>query len=461
MKNFNDESKENIIKTLIKDPIQRRDAVFNLIKLLDTINDNRIIAINGPWGSGKTFFIKQLELLINFMSNYNSEGKIINPEIKTNKLNKLTKEQINEINKLLQEKKHKDFRDLFVNSSMNCIYFNAWEYDNNNEPILSIIYKVLKDFPYLKEFTDETKLNIENTLISTVSFFSGGQINLPKLSELIEKNNLIKEIQTSENIKEKFNSLFDELIIENSNKMILVIDELDRCKPTYAIKLLEQIKHYIKSDKIIIILTMNMKQLSCSIKNLYGYHFDSEEYLDKIFDLTLSLKPVDKTVYLNSLLSDYIFNDNSYHNLTILDYINYKNIDMREINRYLSIMMLYDDVQKRELRFENFYRTLRYVFLPYFIGQQIFNYNEYEKFITGKGFDEFYEYIQSSNTSLQIINYDLDLKDESSEKTKKYIKEIYDAVYVNNKITDINGSPLTRFDLDEYEELCSILKHLI
>ena len=74
--------------------------------------------------------------------------------------------------------------------------------------------------------------------------------------------------------------------------MVIVIDELDRCNPAYAIKLLEEIKHYINSENITIIISTNLYQVSNSIKNLYGYNFDVESYLDKTIDITFELPPI-------------------------------------------------------------------------------------------------------------------------------------------------------------------------
>ena len=67
-----------------------------------------------------------------------------------------------------------------------------------------------------------------------------------------------------------------------------VIDKSDRCKPTFAVHLLEQIKHYIFDDRITFVFSINLEQLQHTIKQYYGADFDSCRYLDRFFDLRIS-----------------------------------------------------------------------------------------------------------------------------------------------------------------------------
>ena len=88
-------------------------------------------------------------------------------------------------------------------------------------------------------------------------------------------------------------------ILPNDKKLIFIIDELDRCKPNYAIELLEVIKHYYSNNKIIFLLGTNNEQLSYTINNYYGSNFDGYGYLNKIYDLIIELPEINSYVYLN------------------------------------------------------------------------------------------------------------------------------------------------------------------
>ena len=53
----------NLFSTYIEDSILRNKDLFYFIKILDTMNDSCSIALNGAWGSGKTFFVKQAKMI--------------------------------------------------------------------------------------------------------------------------------------------------------------------------------------------------------------------------------------------------------------------------------------------------------------------------------------------------------------------------------------------------------------
>ena len=70
---------ENLINTLLKDTIGRDMDVFALAELLDTVENACSIAIDGSWGSGKTFFVKQAKMIMDahndFVTSINDEDK--------------------------------------------------------------------------------------------------------------------------------------------------------------------------------------------------------------------------------------------------------------------------------------------------------------------------------------------------------------------------------------------------
>ncbi len=75
-----------------------------------------------------------------------------------------------------------------------------------------------------------------------------------------------------------------------SPPIIIVIDELDRCRPTYAIKLLEEIKHLFDVKGIIFVFGLHGEQLSHSVSGAYGPGFDGKGYLRRFFRRRYALK---------------------------------------------------------------------------------------------------------------------------------------------------------------------------
>jgi KAP family P-loop domain len=64
----------------------------------------------------------------------------------------------------------------------------------------------------------------------------------------------------------------------------VLVDELDRCRPTYAVELLERIKHLFDVDGIVFVVATDAQQLQCSVRALYGTDFDANRYLRRFFD---------------------------------------------------------------------------------------------------------------------------------------------------------------------------------
>ena len=112
-----------------------------------------------------------------------------------------------------------------------------------------------------------------------------------KLKEHIEKKieNHHLEKETIQDFKKELNQLADKL----EKPLVFIIDELDRCRPDFAIRLIERIKHFFDIPKIVFVLVMNKPQLLQSVKSFYGY--DSEmngDYLEKFVDFTVHLQLV-------------------------------------------------------------------------------------------------------------------------------------------------------------------------
>ena len=104
-------------------------------------------------------------------------------------------------------------------------------------------------------------------------------------------------------MKSSLAALVKSLEAENLKKPIyIVIDELDRCRPTYAVKLLEEIKHLFDVKGLVFILGLHADQLSHSIGAAYGTGFDSKSYLRRFFDRQYRLAEPDQTELLDHLV---------------------------------------------------------------------------------------------------------------------------------------------------------------
>lgn len=92
-------------------------------------------------------------------------------------------------------------------------------------------------------------------------------------------------------------------------KLIIMVDELDRCRPTYAIEVLEHIKHFFSVEDIVFILAIDDAQLMSAIESVYGGSFDSEGYLRKFFDWRFDLPPPSPVSYSRFLTEKFGLRD--------------------------------------------------------------------------------------------------------------------------------------------------------
>ncbi len=87
--------------------------------------------------------------------------------------------------------------------------------------------------------------------------------------------------------------------------LVVFVDELDRCRPPYALSLLETVRHLFAADGVMVVLAINRAELRHSVESVYGNDFDADWYLRRFADLHISLPPPDEqnlTTFLDELL---------------------------------------------------------------------------------------------------------------------------------------------------------------
>lgn len=345
-------NEENIHYVLKNNFINRNRYISSFFKLINGLEENKIIALDGEWGSGKTWFVKSVEYLMNSESN--------------NELNIVDKEIMNKV------------KDKYMT-----FYYNAWENDDAKSAMLSLIYKLINDSCLQK---NESEVGAIPRLLNTViKFVTNGAIDIKEdiFGEQWNNKQITGCIKTSEEIKETFKKIIDNLLIENKNRLLIIIDEIDRCKPTFAIDLLENIKHFYDDNRIIFLVTTNNKALASSVCKIYGEKYDGALYLDRIFDINLELP--------NNYIQDYINaiddgNSNSnYHFKVCRELAKENKMTMREYNRYLNSM----ESIKNNLIEGYSYLSLfaNYIIIPVSMSLRIKDKNRYYNFIRGEEFN--------------------------------------------------------------------------
>jgi hypothetical protein len=106
-----------------------------------------------------------------------------------------------------------------------------------------------------------------------------------------------------EGLAQAISGLFGQDLAAEKKKLIVFVDELDRCRPNYAVELLEAIKHLFSVDGLLFILAIDRVQLLGAIGAVYGANCDARGYLDRFIDWQFKL-PVPKLRNFVDFLSE-------------------------------------------------------------------------------------------------------------------------------------------------------------
>ena len=81
--------------------------------------------------------------------------------------------------------------------------------------------------------------------------------NVKNAKEALEGKDFLASVKTAEEIRMQVKDVFESIIVENVQKLVVFVDELDRCRPAFTMEMLERIKHYFDDDRIIFVVAIN------------------------------------------------------------------------------------------------------------------------------------------------------------------------------------------------------------
>ncbi len=272
------------------DTLDRKDLVEVLAGLIRSVEGPGVIGIDADWGYGKTTFIRMLHRLL-------------------------------------------EDQDVPV------VAFNAWESDYVSDPFTAIVTELTEGLPKCsdEETRERIKAGIDcakavmrarwpamlKALLARIPMAGG------TLEEIVDGiadayvDERISAYRDSRKTVEEFKKALRDIaqvVSPNPNQQLLVvtIDELDRCRPSYAVELLEVAKHLFDVDGVVFVVAVNRKELANSVQALYGPAFDASGYLDRFFDeqfrlpipsrsrfIKETVKKVGIRTYLSKMVDEY------------------------------------------------------------------------------------------------------------------------------------------------------------
>lgn len=350
------------LKSFEHDIYNRRVIAENLTKIIEAQYEPMVISLDSDWGTGKTTFIKMWKDLLD------------------------TNEE------------HKD--------KFKTLYFNAWESDYIKDPLLAIFADMEKqiheDDSNLKKNYEKVKSKVKpigKAVVATgikvatagvlnIDGITLGDYNEAELIKLAEKlgDLSIKEISADKTIRAKFKEDMVKYQGDIGKKIIFFIDELDRCRPTFAIELLEVIKHLFNMDNFIFIVAIDKEQLSHSVSTVYGENMDTLGYLRRFFDLDYKLPNLDIKKYIDNK-NHTIFTDSKNIELLKLflkDSFIRNKFSLRDIDKayyYIELLLPLVDEFKKEANDNNTYIAIISYLYAILIAAKIKNPLLYKKVI--------------------------------------------------------------------------------
>ena len=251
------------------DKLGRKELAQRLTDIVSGQTAPFVISIHGGWGTGKTFMLKRWQKEL--------EGKNTShgPKYKA-------------------------------------IYFNAWDDDFCDDPLLAIIGQLANYFrgsalmTYAQQVAHVGAPLLRANINGVLNRFTGLTLDAssftPKVRDLPDEYRQQRE--TKDALKQRLAELATKVVEETGHPLIFIIAELDRCRPTFAIELLERVKHIFEVPNIVFALGINRDELCKSLKSVYG-DIDADTYFRRFFDLEFNLPPVDAPAFGKYLMQRY------------------------------------------------------------------------------------------------------------------------------------------------------------
>ena len=250
------------------DVLNRAEIASRLTNLIRTQSVPFVVSIDGYWGTGKTFMLKRWQ------------------------------------------------KDLEI-QGFQSIYFNAWEDDFCDDPLLAIIGQLSIHLNRKSRFKTKTRGVVQKAkglfrprALSLSMNYEGLTVtgNADLGHNQNEEVGLLEDYlfqrESKDSLKKELSELATDVAEATKHPLVFIIDELDRCRPTFAIELLERVKHIFDVPNLVFVFGINRDELCSSLQSVYG-EIDSGVYLRRFFDMEFTLPEADAESFCRHLFDEF------------------------------------------------------------------------------------------------------------------------------------------------------------
>lgn len=257
--------------TFSTDVLKRQGLADRLAKLITVLAESevvpagRVIAVDSPWGSGKTWLAERLPAYLT-------------EEMKIGR----------------------------------CVYVNAFQFDFHHDPFAVLASAILNSCTEHNEATRKLRTAAGAVLKATLPAFGKGLVKMGAKSigvdidvitdaisdaagNAAEKavDHLLSSFEETTSSTIAFKARLSELAAASGGPLTVVVDELDRCRPDFALSLLERVKHLFDVEGVVFLLFVHTPAIHSAIRQTYGAAIDPAAYLRKFISITLQLPITD------------------------------------------------------------------------------------------------------------------------------------------------------------------------
>ncbi len=237
------------------DKLNRQQQIEALCRVLLGVEGYAVVSLDAPWGAGKSAFVKMCAA-------------------------------------------HLRSEDV---DNVQVVEFNAWRQGHTGNPLVDLVSAISAQIgnPKIEEMK-ETAARLAKHLARIAS---RGVIDFDVIEG--EKAPAFAAWSDIEQEAKNFTDRLADVAAEEEGPLVVIIDELDRCRPSYALEFLDTVRHLFAAEGVMVIMAVNRKELTHSVKSVYGPHFKADRYLRRFADLHISLpEPSERNLsgFLDGLL---------------------------------------------------------------------------------------------------------------------------------------------------------------